>query len=709
MFDKEEYFLNRELSWLKFNDRVLNESNELSKPLLERLKFVAIASSNLDEFFMIRVAGLKQQVESGISKQDAAGLDAEEQLKLIGHSVRNLMRKQYRFLQKIIDCLERENIFLKNIEGLSSDGREWMDEYFYNTIYPILTPLAINASHPFPLLANKTLNLAVLLSRSKEESQIAIIPVPSVLPRIIEVPDQGKGNTFVFLEDIITSYCTYLFCGYLVKEVIPFRITRNADLLIDGEGAEDLLVEVEKSLRQRKRGEPVRLEIAKTQRTFLKDFLLKEFEIAGGDVYKISGRIDVSCFMSITGLPGYDHLRHDSFTSQTPIDLQGSHNLFDVIRNKDILLHHPYESFRPVVNFISQAAVDPNVLAIKQTLYRVSGNSSIVKALVKAAENGKQVTVVVEVRARFDEENNILWARQLEEAGCHVIYGLVGLKVHGKMALIIRQEENCIRRYIHMGTGNYNDTTARLYTDMSLFTANPQVGVDASEFFNMLLGYSQPPLWKKLVVAPAGLRTRLKDLIEREIEFSQAGKGGHIIAKMNSLLDKEIIIKLYEASCKGVKIQLIVRGICSLRPGIEGVSDNITVRSIVGRFLEHHRIVYFANGGTADIYLSSADWMKRNLSERVELLFPVEGEENSARVKHLLEIMLKDNRKAYIMNSDGNYRPVGRRGRAINSQEELFREAEIRAGVLMKEQVLLLDGVLNVYTNSTMQRELKLI
>ena len=683
MLDKEEYFLNRELSWLKFNDRVLNEANDMSKPLLERLKFVAIASSNLDEFFMIRVAGLKQQVESGVAKRTNASLDAEEQLSLIDHSVRGLERKKYRFLKKIIDCMEQENIFFRNVESLSIAGRQWMDDYFYNTIYPILTPLAINASHPFPLLSNKTLNLAVLLSRGKEESQIAIIPVPSVLPRIIEVPDQGNGNTFVFLEDVIASYCSYLFCGYLVKEVIPFRITRNADLLIDGEGAEDLLVEVEKSLRQRKRGEPVRLEIAKTQRTFLKDFLLEEFEIAGQDVYKVVGRIDVSCFMSITALPGYDHLRHAPLVSQTPLELQHADNLFDVIRDKDILLHHPYESFSPVVNFIRQAAVDPNVLAIKQTLYRVSGNSSIVKALVKAAENGKQVTVVVEVRARFDEENNILWARRLEEAGCHVIYGLVGLKVHGKMALIIRQEANCIRRYIHMGTGNYNDTTARLYTDMSLFTANRQIGADASEFFNMLLGYSEPPTWKKLIVAPVGLRMRLKELIEREIEFAEAGSGGHIIAKMNSLLDRDIILKLYEASCKGVKIELIVRGICSLIPGIEGVSHNITVRSIVGRFLEHHRILYFANGGAVDIYLSSADWMNRNLSERVELLFPVEGQENQARVKAILEIMLKDNRKAYLMKKDGNYQHVDRRGRAINSQEQLFQEAEIRAGGLV--------------------------
>jgi len=682
MLNKEENFLNRELSWLKFNERVLNESNDLSKPLLERLKFIGITSTNLDEFFMIRVAGLKQQVESGITKKDATGLTAAQQLILIDHSVRNLVRKQYRFLKKIMGCLQGENIYFKNVESLPIAGRQWLDDYFYNTIYPILTPLAINGSHPFPLLTNRSLNLAVLLGRGKEENQIAIIPVPSALPRMIEVPDQGSGHTFVFLEDVITSYCAYLFCGYLIKEVIPFRITRNADLLIDGEGAEDLLVEVEKSLRQRKRGDPVRLEIGKTQKTFLKDFLLAEFEIAGQDIYKITGPIDVSCFMQVTNLPGYDHLRHKSLIPQTPLELKDAENLFDVIREKDILLHHPYESFSPVVNFIRQASVDPKVVAIKQTLYRVSGNSSIVRALAEAAENGKQVTVVIEVRARFDEENNILWARRLEEAGCHVIYGVVGLKVHGKMALVIRQEEKRIRRYIHMGTGNYNDMTARLYSDMSFFTADEQIGADASNFFNMLLGYSEPK-WEKLVVAPQGLRRRLKELIEKEIEFAAAGQGGHIIAKMNSLLDKEIILKLYEASCKGVKIELIIRGICSLRPGIKDVSHNITVRSIVGRFLEHHRIIYFANGGMQSIYLSSADWMKRNLSDRVELLFPLEDQEMVGRVKNMLEIMLKDNRKAYIMQSDGNYRLADRRSRAINSQEELCREAESRAGVLM--------------------------
>ena len=682
MLNRQENFLNRELSWLKFNDRVLNESNDPIKPLLERLKFIVITSSNLDEFFMIRVAGLKQQVESGMTRTDDTGLTATQQLILIDHSVRNLVRKQYRFLKKIIIEMEQEKIYFAHVETLSTIGRQWLDDYFYNTIYPILTPLAINASHPFPMLANRSLNLAVLLGRGKEESQIAIIPVPSVLPRMIEVPDQGSGHTFVFLEDVITSYCAYLFCGYLVKEVIPFRITRNADLLIDGEGAEDLLVEVEKSLRQRKRGETVRLEIGATQKTFLKNFLLEEFKIAGQDVYKITGPIDVSCFMQVSNLSGYDYLRHEPLVPQIPLEFKDATNLFDVIRDKDILLHHPYESFRPVVDFIRQASVDPKVLAIKQTLYRVSGNSSIVRALAEAAENGKQVTVVIEVRARFDEENNILWARRLEEAGCHVIYGVVGLKVHGKMALIIRQEDSCIRRYIHMGTGNYNDMTARLYCDMSLFTASEQIGADASKFFNMLLGYSEPS-WGKLVVAPLGLRNRLKELIEREIEFAETGKGGHIITKMNSLLDKEIILKLYEASCKGVKIELIIRGICSLRPGIEGVSSNITVRSIVGRFLEHHRIIYFANGGVPSIYLSSADWMKRNLSDRVELLFPIENLEMIVRVKAILDIMLLDNRKAYIMKSDGNYRAADKRSKAINSQEELFQEAKTRAGVLL--------------------------
>lgn len=685
MFDKEENFLNRELSWLKFNDRVLNEASQLSTPLLERLKFIVITSSNLDEFFMIRVGGLKQQVENGSDKKDDAGLIATEQLKLIDERVRSLVRKQYRLLKKIMIYMKEKDIYLRKVEQLSIIGRKWLDDYFYNNIYPVLTTVAVDKSQPFPFLANRSLNLAVLVRRGTEEGQIIIIPVPSVLPRIIEVPGQGAGNTFIFLEDVIASYCSYLFCGYLIKEVLPFRITRNADVLIDGEGAEDLLVEVKKSLYQRKRGEAVRLEIIKSKKTFLRDFLLEVFKIDTQDVYEIMELIDVSCLMKVVDFPGYEGLRYKSFMPQIPIELKGNEKLFDVIRANDILLHHPYESFLPVVNFIRQAANDPKVLAIKQTLYRVSGNSSIVEALVKAAENGKQVTVVVEVRARFDEENNIVWARRLEEAGCHVIYGLIDFKVHGKMALINRLENGQIQKYVHMGTGNYNDMTARIYCDMSLFTANKEIGVDASEFFNMLAGSYQPKVWRTLVVAPTGLRAGLKKLINREIRFAEAGKGGHIIAKMNSLVDKEIILKLYEASYKGVKIELIIRGICSLIPGIGGISHNITVRSIVGRFLEHHRIIYVANGGMDEIYLSSADWMKRNLSDRVELLFPIKEQKNIVRIKTMLEIMLKDNCKAYIMKKDGNYRHAFRRGRLINSQEELYHEAEIRAGVFSEK------------------------
>lgn len=682
MFDKEQYFLNRELSWLKFNERVLEEANDPGKPLLERLKFVAIASSNLDEFFMIRVAGLKQQLESGIDKKDPAGLNAKEQLRLIGLDVREMVRLQYWYLKKILGGMQNHDIYLSDVASLSVNGKQWVESYFYNTTYPLLTPLAVNASHPFPLLANRSLNLAVLLNKGKEEIQTAIIPVPSALPRIIEVPDQGVGKQFVLLEDIIKTHCSSLFCGYNIKDIIPFRITRNSDLLIDDDGAEDLLAEVEKSLRQRKRGEAVRLEMNKTTKPFIKDFLLDIFNMDEQDLYEITGPIDVSFFMKLIDLPGYDYLRYEPITPQIPLGLKDAEALFDIIRDKDILLHHPYESFTPVVNFIRQAAIDPKVLAIKQTLYRVSGNSSIVNALAQAAENGKQVTVVVEVRARFDEENNILWARRLEEAGCHVIYGLLGFKVHGKIALIIRQEDTRIKRYVHMGTGNYNDITARMYSDMSLFTANEKIGADASDFFNMLLGYSEPPVWKKLVVAPSGLREKIKELIDQEIAFAEAGKGGHMIVKVNSLLDKEIILKLYEASSKGVKIECIVRGICALIPGIKDVSQNITVRSIVGRFLEHHRILYFANGGKEKIYLSSADWMNRNLNERVELLFPVENQEIMERIKSTLHIMLKDNRKAYILKNDGTYRRAYRRGKVVNSQQKLYQEAQGRAGVI---------------------------
>lgn len=680
MFDKTEYFLNRELSWLKFNHRVLEEANDPGKPLLERLRFVAIAGSNLDEFFMIRVAGLKQRVESGIDKKDPAGLNAAQQLKLIGEAVRQMVRRQYRYLKKILDGIKMQGIYISNIESLSDYGRHWVKNYFYNEISPILLPLSVSTGQPFPLLANRSLNLAVWLSKGKKEFETVILPVPNVLPRFIEVPGSATGKQFVLIEDIIKTCCLQLFDGYTIRDIVSFRITRNSDLLIDGEGAEDLLAEVEKSLRRRKRGEAVRLEISKTNKTFLKEFLLDLFKMNEQDLYEITGAIDTSCFMKIVNWQGFDALRYEPVLPRVPLELKAGSSLFDAIRQSDILLHHPYESFIPVVDFIRQAAEDPNVLVIKQTLYRVSGNSSIVQALAKAAEKGKRVTVVVEVRARFDEENNILWARKLEEAGCHVIYGFPGFKVHGKIALVVRRENGSNKRYVHMGTGNYNDITARVYTDMSLFTANEKVGADASAFFNMLQGIRESLSWKTLVVAPFGLREKIKQLIDREIAFAREGKGGYIIVKMNSLLDKEIILKLYEASGKGVKIDLIIRGICALLPGIAQVSENITVRSIVGRFLEHHRILYFANGGREELYLSSADWMHRNLSERIELLFPVESQDIMERLKGILTVMLKDNRKAYIMKSDGTYRRVYRWGKAVNSQQKLYEEAQMKIG-----------------------------
>jgi polyphosphate kinase len=674
--DNPEYFFNRELSWLKFNRRVLGEADVKSKPLLERLKFVAITSSNLDEFFMIRVAGLKHQLDSGVNKVDAAGLSVRQQLVCIAEDSHELVKMAYRFLKNILSELEEAGVCFCDGNRLNERAREWIANFFNNTIFPVITPMAVDAGHPFPFLANRSLNLAVLLCRDQGDDHAAVIQVPAVLPRIVEVPGDGDKRQFVFLEDIIKHHCDRLFHGYTIKDVVPFRITRNADLSIDEEDAQDLLAEVEKSLRQRKRGQAVRLEIGKTSNRSLKELLVHNLNIGEQDTYEIAGPLDATCFFKFSDIAGLDHLRHTPITSQPPRELADTSNLFEVIRERDILLHHPYESFQPVTEFVLQAALDPKVLAIKQTLYRVSGNSPIVRALAQAAENGKQVTVLVELKARFDEENNILWAKRLEEAGCHVIYGLVGLKTHAKMILVVRQEQDGIKRYVHMGTGNYNDATAKMYTDLGLFTANEQFGADASAFFNVLSGYSDPPVWNKIVVAPLGLREKIKDLIDREIEFAKAGAGGRIIAKMNSLVDKDIVLKLYEASCYGVKIDLIVRGICALRPGVPDVSQTITVRSIVGRFLEHHRIFYFGNGGDERIFLSSADWMPRNLNERVELFFPIEDPDHIERVKNILATTLADNQKAYIMKKDGTYRRVDKRGKAVNSQMAFFVEAQ---------------------------------
>lgn len=674
--NKPEYFYNRELSWLKFNLRVLKEAMFKNAPLLERLKFIAISASNLDEFFMVRVAGLWNSLDNGVDKVDAAGLSVKEQLEAIAESAHEQIRTQTKYLMALIGEMDAVGLHFRRVENLTDLGKDWLEEYYREIIYPVLTPMAVDASRPFPFLANKTQNLAVELIKSDGEHSMGLIQVPSVLDRILEIPPEER-RTFVFLEDIIASHCQDLFKGCQILDVVPFRVTRDSDLDLEEEDSVDLLKEVEESLRKRKRGAAVRLEIFKTKNNRIKKFLEENLDVSDLEIYEINGPLDTTCFFKFTGLKGMWPWLHEPFVPQRPLELPDDSDLFAAIRQNDILLHHPYESFDPVVKLVSDAADDPKVLAIKQTLYRVSGNSPIVAALARAAENGKQVTVLVELKARFDEENNILWARRLEKAGCHVIYGLVGLKTHAKIILIVRKEDNGIKRYVHLGTGNYNDSTAKLYTDLGLMTANDEFGIDASAFFNLLSGYGDPPVWNKLVMAPLGLREKIYSLINNEINMVNMGKEGHIIAKMNSLIDYPVIQKLYEASAAGVHIDLIVRGICGLRTGIEGISENITVRSIVGRQLEHSRIFWFANGGEEQLYLSSADWMPRNLNDRVELFFPVETEEHIRRIKALLDLYLRDNVGAHMMQSNGTYRRVHNKLEPVSAQATLYEMAQL--------------------------------
>lgn len=673
---KPEYFYNRELSWLKFNLRVLKEAMVKDTPLLERLKFIAISASNLDEFFMVRVASLWSNFDSGVEKRDASGMSVHEQLVAISQAAHEQVRTQTKSLIALMAEMDAVKLHFRRVKDLSELGKDWLEEYYREVVFPVLTPMAVDASRPFPFLANKTLNLAVELIKADGEHSMGLIQVPSVLDRIVEVEPEGK-RTFVFLEDIIASHCHDLFKGCHILDMVSFRVTRDSDLDLEEDDSVDLMKEVEESLRKRKRGAAVRLEIFKTNNNRIKKFLEENLDVTEMEVYEINGPLDPTCFFKFIGMKGMWPWLYEPFVPQRPLELPYDSDLFAAIRENDILLHHPYESFDPVVKLVSDAADDPQVLAIKQTLYRVSGNSPIVAALARAAENGKQVTVLVELKARFDEENNILWARRLEKAGCHVIYGLVGLKTHAKIILIVRKEDNGIRRYLHLGTGNYNDSTAKLYTDLGLMTANDEFGSDASAFFNLLSGYSEPPVWNKLVMAPLGLREKIYALIDNEIAMVRAGREGHIIAKMNSLIDQPVIQKLYEASAAGVHIDLIVRGICGLRTGIEGISDNITVRSIVGRQLEHSRIFWFANGGEEQLYLSSADWMPRNLNDRVELFFPVETEEHIRRIKALLDLYLRDNVGAHMMQSNGTYRRVRNKLEPVSAQSTLYEMAQL--------------------------------
>lgn len=673
---KPEYFYNRELSWLKFNLRVLKEAMVKDTPLLERLKFIAISASNLDEFFMVRVAGLWSNFDSGVEKRDASGMSVHEQLVAISQAAHEQVRTQTKSLIALMAEMDAVKLHFRRVKDLSELGKDWLEEYYREVVFPVLTPMAVDASRPFPFLANKTLNLAVELIKADGEHSMGLIQVPSVLNRIVEVEPEGK-RTFVFLEDIIASHCHDLFKGCHILDMVSFRVTRDSDLDLEEDDSVDLMKEVEESLRKRKRGAAVRLEIFKTNNNRIKRFLEENLDVTEMEVYEINGPLDPTCFFKFIGMKGMWPWLYEPFVPQRPLELPDDSDLFAAIRANDILLHHPYESFDPVVKLVSDAADDPQVLAIKQTLYRVSGNSPIVAALARAAENGKQVTVLVELKARFDEENNILWARRLEKAGCHVIYGLVGLKTHAKIILIVRKEDNGIKRYLHLGTGNYNDSTAKLYTDLGLMTANDEFGSDASAFFNLLSGYSEPPVWNKLVMAPLGLREKIYALIDNEIAMVRAGREGHIIAKMNSLIDQPVIQKLYEASAAGVHIDLIVRGICGLRTGIEGISDNITVRSIVGRQLEHSRIFWFANGGEEQLYLSSADWMPRNLNDRVELFFPVETEEHIRRIKALLDLYLRDNVGAHMMQSNGTYRRVRNKLEPVSAQSTLYEMSQL--------------------------------
>ena len=703
-YSKPEYFYNRELSWLLFNRRVLEEAKDSSLPLFDRLKFLSITSSNLDEFFMIRVASLKDMVQVKYNKKDISGMTPAEQLAAINERTHLFVKDQYDiFNRSLIPALEKEGVHvLSHYENLSDKQSKYVDRYFTDEVYPVLTPMAVDSSRPFPLIRNKTLNIGAILRMKKDkaaggqfrdlylshgnkkkgadsnDTDFATVQVPSVLPRFVEIPSEQKGEkTFILLEQIIEKNIGKLFVNYEIESVFPYRIMRNADLSIEEDEAADLLIEIERQLKKRQWGQAIRLEVEAGMDKRLLKKLRQELKIKEEDIFKINGPLDLTFLMKLSGLEGYDKLRTPKYTPQPAKWLNGEDHLFDQIRDHDVLLHHPYETFDPVVDFVKQASKDPNVLAIKQTLYRVSSHSPIIASLAAAAENGKQVTVLVELKARFDEENNIIWARKLEQAGCHVIYGLVGLKTHSKITLVVRKEEDGIRRYVHLGTGNYNDSTAKLYTDMGLLTCRKAIGEDATAVFNMLSGYSEPAFWNKLAIAPIRLRDRFTQLINREKEFAKKGKKAFIRAKMNSLCDAGIISSLYEAAAAGVKIELVVRGICCLKTGMPGISENITVRSIVGDFLEHSRIFHFYNNGFEEVYMGSADWMPRNLDKRVEILFPVEDDALKAEVIHILDIQLADNEKARILQKIGTYRRAAKGGHAkLNSQKYFCEEAK---------------------------------
>lgn len=703
--DCSDYYINRELSWLEFNKRVLKEAKTRDVKLFERLKFLAITASNLDEFFMVRVASLKDMVAAGYNKEDISGLTPKKQLEEISLRSHEFTDMQYRIYNTSLRPeLSKAGLrIITKHEKLSESEAFYLDNYFKDSIYPVLTPMAVDASRPFPLISNKSLNIAALIKRKEgswykakpvkqknkkkdnykgyvgEGLDFAVVKVPSVLPRVIEIPEKYSSKaerSLIFLEELIEKHIDMLFLNYDVIAMHPFRIMRNAELDLDEEDAADLLEEIKKGLKNRRRGKAIRLDVEKGIDKRLLRILKKELELTGSDIFYVKGALDLRVLADIYKLEGLEEFKNPVYKPAPVKKLSNEDDIFTNIKRSDILLSHPYQSFDHVTEFVRAAAYDKDVLAIKQTLYRVSGNSPIIEALEKAAEQGKQVTVLVELKARFDEENNINWAKKLEKAGCHVIYGLLGLKVHSKITLVLRKEETGIREYVHLATGNYNDSTAKLYTDFGMFTCRQEIGQDAIAFFNMLSGYSKPQGFNKLIVAPIWMKDTFIKKIEDLTCESLKGKKTRIVAKMNSLSDKDIIPALYRASMAGVSIDLIVRGICCLKPGIKGVSDNIKVRSIIGNFLEHARVFCFAVEEEEEIYLGSADWMYRNLEKRVEIVFPVEDENIKSEIRHYLDLQLSDNMKSHILDCEGEYKKVKNRGKdKISAQDILSKEA----------------------------------
>lgn len=687
LHDPKLYF-NRELSWLRFNERVLEEAEDNENPLLERLKFLAIFSTNLDEFIMIRYAGLKEQMAAGIVERSFDGLTPGQQIERLAEELHPMIKRHRRVLCKeVLPGLKKQGLELVPIKDLTESERKKVDAYFDKELFPVLTPLAVDSGHPFPRLPNLSFSLLLdLYDPATELNKLAVVQVPSVLPRFFRLTFEDPRTPsfrFVLAEDIIEARVEDLFPGHEVRSSHPFRLTRNADIDIAEDEADDLLQVIEDEIRKRRWGDAVRLEVLKDMPEELVTYLRRTLKLSRSDIYTIDNHLNVGSFIELA-FERLPELQYKRFNTRLPTEFRGSTDIFSIIRQQDVFIHHPFHSFDAVQNLIEQAADDPDVLAIKQTLYRVGSKSPVVAALARAAGNGKLVTALVELKARFDEENNIVWAKELERAGVHVVYGFVGLKTHCKTLLIVRREGTEIRRYVHLGTGNYNRSTSGIYTDFALLSCDRALGEDVSELFNYLTGFSKQNSWRKLWIAPETLRAEVMRAIEREEAHAKNGKKARIIAKMNSLVDPRVIRALYRASQAGVEIDLIVRGICCLRPGIPGISETIRVRSIVGRFLEHSRAFYFHNDGADNLYMGSADWMQRNLSRRVEVVFPAEDRAVKKKVLQVLDLILRDNVKARELQTDGTYEYVRRKAgqHRINSQERLLEISARRAAIL---------------------------